>query len=327
MRDAHDKLSKANVEVVVVSRDDQEALETYRKAESFPFMMLSDEKSETIEDYGVLNTLITRSDAFFYGIPFPGIFLSDPRGQVIGKFFHDSYKKRDSAENLIDLATGLITLDESAPCVRDTGDDAVQFQVFVHGGNGSIRQGVRRKLVIRATLQEGYHLYDEPVPTGMVAMSIDVIGPPGLVFEDLDKPATEELKLESVSATLNVWSGRVDFVLRFYGVGELVSEVRPLDQQEVILSVNIKYQICDADQCLLPTSNYLKLKVPLEVVEVPNLGIHTGHGQKEGSFDAMPHMKRLIVRSLRDSPLRFLIFVLKTFKNNAKAFFRARQQH
>ncbi len=326
MREAQDKLSKANVEVVVISRDDQEALETYREAESFPYIMLSDEKSKTIEDYGVLNTQITKNDAFFYGIPFPGIFLSDARGQVIGKFFHDSYKKRDSAENLIDLASDRITLDESAPCVTDTADDAVQFKVFVHGGNGTIRQGVRRKLVIRTELEEGYHLYDEPVPEGMVAMSIDVMGPPGLVFDGLIKPATEKLKLESVSATLNVWSSRTDFVIPFYGIGELVSEVRPLDQQEISLGVKINYQICDADQCLLPTSKHLELSVPLEEVEVPNLGVHTGHGQKEGSFDAMPHMKRLILRSLKDNPLRFAIFIFKTFKNNAKAFFRARQK-
>ena len=309
----------------MVSIDDQEALEVYREAESFPYMMLSDQNSKIVEDYGVLNTQITKSDAFFYGIPFPGIFLSDPRGLVIGKFFHDSYKKRDSAENLIDLATGRITLDESAPCTEGIDDDSVRFQVFVHGGSGSIRQGVRRKLVIRAKLHEGYHLYDEPVPEGMVATSIDVIGPQGLVFETLAKPVTKELKLGSGSATLNVWSGEVDFVLPFYGVGELVSEVRPLDQQEISLSVNINYQICDANQCFLPMSTHVELRVPLEEVEVPNLGVHTGHGQKEGSFDATPHMKRLILRSLKDNPLRFATFIYKTLENNAKAFFRSRQ--
>jgi len=327
LRDAQDRLNAANIRVVVISIDDQEALEVYRISESFPFMMLSDENSKIIEDYGVLNTQITKSDAFFYGIPFPGIFLSDTQGLVIGKFFHDSYKKRDSAENLIDLAAGRITLDESAPRTDCVDDDSVRFQVFVHGGNGSIRQGIRRKLVIRAELREGYHLYDEPVPEGMVAMSIDVNGPPGLVFESLVKPVTEELNLGAVSATLNVWSGEVDFVLPFFGVGELVSEVRPLDQQEISLSVKINYQICDANQCLLPKSAHLELSVPLEEVEVPNLGVHTGHGQREGSFDAMPHMKRLILRSLKDNPLRFPIFIFKTLKNNAKAFLRSRQQH
>ena len=153
---------------------------------------------------------------------------------------------------------------------------------------------------------------------------LHVIGPPGLVFETLAKPVTEELKLGSVSAVLNVWSGEVDFVLPFYGVGELVSEVRPLDQEEISLSVNINYQICDANQCLLPMSTHLELSVPLEEVEVPNLGVHTGHGQKEGSFDATPHMKRLILRSLKDNPLRFATFIYKTLENSAKAFFRSR---
>ncbi|MFT5482247.1 MAG: hypothetical protein ACI9GW_000896 [Halieaceae bacterium] len=31
-----------------------------------------------------------------WGIPFPGVYVCDEKGKVISKFFHDTYKKRDS---------------------------------------------------------------------------------------------------------------------------------------------------------------------------------------------------------------------------------------
>ena len=35
-----------------------------------------------------------------FGIPYPGAFVCDADGKVTGRFFHDSYKKRDSPETL-----------------------------------------------------------------------------------------------------------------------------------------------------------------------------------------------------------------------------------
>lgn len=39
-----------------------------------------------------------------YGKPFPGVFVADEAGGGVAKFFHDSYKQRDSPELLIDAA-------------------------------------------------------------------------------------------------------------------------------------------------------------------------------------------------------------------------------
>ena len=61
----------------------------------------------------------------------------------------------------------------------------------------------------------------------------------------------------------------------------------------------------------MPGTETLSLEVPLDVVDVPALGIHKGHGQREGNYSTMPHMRRLILRSLRRRPLGILRFVLK----------------
>ena len=122
---------------------------------------MSDVDSTVIRQYGVLNTEVTPDDTLFYGIPFPGIFVCDADGRLVAKFFHDSYKKRDSAETLIDVVRGSITLDEAAPATQSSTDD-VRITAAIHGGKGTIRQGVMRKLVVRFELGDGLHIYDGP---------------------------------------------------------------------------------------------------------------------------------------------------------------------
>lgn len=51
------------------------------------------------------------------------------------------------------------------------------------------------------------------------------------------------------------------------------------------------------------------IEVPLAPVDVPALEMHTGHGQREGNDDAQPHMRRLMLRKRRQSPLGFLRFL------------------
>ena len=87
--------------------------------------MLSDADSEVIRRYGVLNTEIPPGDLPAYGVPFPDAFVSDEEGVVIEKFFHDSYKKRDSADHLIDSALGEIGIGDDVPRAV-SGDDDVR---------------------------------------------------------------------------------------------------------------------------------------------------------------------------------------------------------
>ena len=266
-----------------------------------------------IREYGVLNTRIEKGDAFLYGIPFPGVFVADEDGVVVAKFFHDSYKKRDGPELLIDAALGRIQLADDEPRA-DGGDDEVRVTAVVHGGRGTIRQGIRRHLVVRFELGEGLHIYGKPVPEGMLPTTVNVEGPPGLVVEDPILPPTTPLHLTSMGIELPVWSGQVDFVYPFHPTGELVSEVRPLDVDSVTLQVTVRYQACNDDVCLLPKTETLFLDVALDVIDMPSLPMHRGYGQRQANFDARPHLRRLFLRKVRQNPIRFLGFLWKSIK-------------
>jgi len=288
-------------------------LREFSEKQNIPYRLLSDLDSAVIREYGILNEQVTTADAFLEGIPYPGVYVTDEEGVVVAKFFHDSYKKRDSPEILIDAALGKITLSEDAPS-ESGGDEEVRITATVQGGKGTIRQGIYRHLVVRFELGEGIHIYGTPVPEGMVSASISVSAPPGLIVEDTIYPPTETLRLESVDMELPVWSGTVDIVVPFCARGEMASETRPLDVDLVDLEIGIRYQACDDNVCFPPKSEKLTLRLDLDVIDVPAIGTHLGRGQRAGSYDGTPHVLRLMSRKVRKHPLGLPRFILKMIR-------------
>ncbi|MCP3987032.1 MAG: redoxin domain-containing protein [bacterium] len=323
MRDAYPKFQAAGIELYAISYDDQEVLTEFSAKQNIPFRLLSDLDSEVIRRYGILNDQVGREDAFLEGIPYPGVYVTDEEGVVIAKFFHDSYKERDSPEMLIDAALGRLLLSDDEPSASG-GDEEVRISAVVHGGKGTIRQGIRRQLIVRFELGEGVHIYGEPVPEGMIPTSISVSAPPGLVLEDPIYPPTETLRIESMDMELPVWSGTVDIVLPFMAIGELASETRPLDMEHAEIEVGVRYQACDDNSCFPPKTEKLKLHVDLDVIDVPALSTHMGHGQREAEYNGMPHMFRLIRRKARKYPLGMLRLIFKTIRLEWAALRRLR---
>ena len=269
-----------------------------------------------------MNDQVGREDFPLAGLPYPGVYVTDEAGIVVAKFFHDTYKKRDSPEALIDAALGRIVLSDDAPSASG-GDEEVRISAVVHGGKGTIRQGILRRVVVRCELGEGLHIYGQPVPDGMVPTTVKVTGPPGLVVGDPVFPAPEMLRLESMGVELPVWSGHVDIVVPFYPVAELASETRPLDAANAPLQIEVRYQACNDAICFPPKTECLELELALDVIDVPALGLHTGHGQREGNFNAGPHMARLVFRKLREYPLGLPQFILKALGRELGAKRRA----
>ncbi len=294
----------------------------FAEKQQIPYPLLSDVHSDVIRRYDILNTEIAPGEIPVYGIPFPGTYVTDEDGVVVAKFFHDSYKKRDSPEILIDAALGNIQLDESAPQAT-RGDQEVRVTAAVRGGKGTIRQGIVRHLVVRFEMGTGLHVYGEPVPEGMLPVRIEVASIPGLVFMQEIRPPSEALRLSEMGLELQVWSGTADFILPFYPTGELASEVRPLDMDSVNLEVSVRFQACDDHTCLLPRTENFSLEVPLDVIDVPALGLHMGHGQREATYSSMPHARRLFARKIRESPLGAIRFVAKLLGMQIRA--RSRQ--
>ena len=184
-------------------------LREFAEKQAIPYPLLSDVDSEVIDLFGIRNTEVGPEAGPLYGIPFPGCYVTDEDGVVVAKSFHDTYKKRDSPEILIDAALGRVELEEGTPRAQG-GDPEVRVTAAVRGGRGSIRQGIVRHLVVRFEMAPGLHLYGTPVPEGMIPTSVRVTGPPGLVSLEPTLPPTTPLRMESLDLTLPVWSGTLD---------------------------------------------------------------------------------------------------------------------
>ena len=255
-----------------------------------------------------------------YGIPYPGVYVTDEEGRVSAKFFHDSYKKRDSAERYLDAALGRTIISDDAPRAESTNEE-IRIAAALHGGKGTLRQGVIRELVVRFELPEGLHIYGAPVPEGMIATEVTVKGPAGLVVLPAKLPPTSTLELPGFG-TLNVWDGVVELSYPIYATGELASECRPLDVPSVDLEIDVRYQACTAVECLLPRTETLSLRVALDVIDIPDINIHRGHGQRAGAYDGTPAMRRLMARKLRANPLGLPVFLGKSMWLELKARLR-----
>ena len=256
-----------------------------------------------------------------YGIPYPGSYVVDKQGIVVAKFFHDSYKKRDSPERLIDAALGRVNLDESSPqSIVETPE--VKVTAAIRGGQATIRQGIVREVLVRFALTEGLHLYGEPAPEGMIPVDIQIRPQEGIQVLDLSVPPSHPLQLEANGVELNVWEGQIDFVLPFYPTGEIASEVRPLDQPSLTLEVDVQFQACTDQECLLPRSETFRFELPLDVIDVPDISLHTGHGQREGRYDGMPHLRRLLARKVRQHPLGFIRYLGTHLRLETQALIR-----
>lgn len=261
--------------------------------------MLSDVDSEIITRYDVFNTIVQPDDGMFYGIPFPGFFLLDEDGVIVDKLFNRHFAHRDGIEAILDSYAGRVTPGASEPIAMASEDDGISITAFLRGGGGALRVGPRRRLVVRVEMPDGLHIYDEPVPTGMVATAITVEGPDGFRHEAATTPGTHELRLPGVAEPLHVWDGTVDFVMDVWGDSVLGSALAA-GTESIEVDVTVRYQACDDAQCFIPRSRTLKLDVPLAIGAMPNSPRLRGIAGATVEMDWESHIKRLVERKLNN---------------------------
>lgn len=306
LRDAMASFKAQGVKLYAISYDDTTVLAEFSEKYEIEYTLLSDIDSEVIRSYGILNERVRPGDGPLYGIPYPGTYVVDEDGVVVEKFFHDSYKKRESGSTILDSALGSILLSDDEPSAQG-GDDAIQVHVAFHGG--PLKQGAPRSVVVRFELPEGLHIYGEPVPDGMIPTKVRVTGPDGLKIGSPLYPPTTKLRLESLDLELPIWSDRVDISVPVYALSAFASECHPLDRDSADIEVTVRYQACNDRECLLPRTETFRLKVPVQEVDVPAISLHMGHGQREAVFNGNPHLVRLMKRKIGQSPLGFLRYL------------------
>ena len=192
-----------------------------------------------------------------------------------------------------------------------TSVDKVDITARVRGGNGRIRQGMIRHLVVRLDIPQGLHVYGQPAPEGMFPLTMTVKGPPGLITLPIITPETELLSCRRSVLTCRYGMAAPNSS-SLYATGELASEVRPLDG-----TPSISLSTCNSKPAMMMSACYQRLPVsPLPLPWTPwtfQDSPSTKAMASERALMMTPHMKRLIKRSKKQA-IGLLGFILRSLK-------------
>ncbi|MQA00632.1 MAG: redoxin domain-containing protein [Dehalococcoidia bacterium] len=246
-----DGFNAAGIRVFAVSYDSQEVLGRFSDEFGIEYPLLSDENSEVIRRFGILNTLV-RPEESVYGIPYPGLYLVDEDGVVVEKVFHQRYQVRDSAQSVLRSRFGA-TLDMSENPHAEAS--SAQAHVSATLAAEQLVPQQRVNLYVRFALEPGLHIYGREVRSGYFATEVEVAAPEAVQVGASEYPPTRPFRMAGVDEDFEVLDGEIEIAV------PLTSTVT--DGETVPLDVTVRYQACDDRQCFLPQEHRLHLEVPV----------------------------------------------------------------
>jgi hypothetical protein len=276
----------AGAKLYVLSYDEVDALADYKEAHGATFTMLSDPDSEVIRSFGILNTTIAEDDHPWHGIPYPGVYVTDDEGIITQKFFENNFTVRPGAEQLVAAVKGEeVGLEE-----RPATDQEVEVDIEFEGNDLPV--GITRQIVARFSVPKGMHLYQEPVPDGLVAASIELDDEAeGIVSYTLVAPETQPLTLGSDGHTLEVYEGNVVLRLPIAQNGRAIT--KDDDGRWVSVSGRVRWQACNDETCLVPDERAFSFRVPSAFTVMADMG--PGEGRVP-SMNGAAHFKNMMDR-------------------------------
>ena len=276
----------AGAKLYVLSYDEADALADFKKAHGTTFTMLSDPDSEVIRSFGILNATIADDDHPWYGIPYPGVYITDSDGIIVEKFFENNFTVRPGPEQLLAAVRGEEVLLEERP------DPVSEVSVDVDFVGDSLPVGISRQIVARFSLPEGMHVYGQPVPEGLVAASIELDEQvEGLVAYTPITPATRSMTLTGDGHTLEVYEG--DVVLRLPVAQNGRAMTKDEEGRWVSIAGRVRWQACDSDACGLPEEQTFNFRVPAAFTVMADMG--PGEGRVP-SMNGATHFQKMTSR-------------------------------
>jgi hypothetical protein len=229
--------------------------------------LLSDVDSAVIRQFGILNTLISPDDPeqgagrSYYGLPFPGVYVTDEQGVVSDKFFHRYYGTRESAGVIRDSAIGEILARHETPAA-ELGTDQVKISAFL--SDDTMAFETQSTLYVRFELNEGLHMYGRPLPDGYIASEVTIADTPGLRVGPAEYPPTQSKEFPQLGVTLNVYEGVVDVAIPITPNVDVYHRSNPDRPDVVDVPVSILFQVCSDTICYTPRTEELTLELPFE---------------------------------------------------------------
>ena len=245
-----DRIQKQGLGVAAVSYDSVAVLKNFADRQHIAFPLLSDADSKIIRSFGIFNDTVP-AGTFAYGIPYPGTFIVDPKGNVVSKYFEDDYKERVSSSDILVREFGQSA--ETVPGVVDNKHLRIQSSASTL----IALPGHRISLVLDIDLKAKMHVY-APGVQGYIPIEWTLESSPAAKPHNFDYPASKMLHLEVINETVPVYRDHVRLQREITFGAE--NQLKPLLNAtgELVLKGAFKYQACDDRECYLPAT------IPLE---------------------------------------------------------------
>lgn len=229
-----------------------------------------------IRKFGILNTTISPDDEEidrangrpYYGLPFPGVYVTDENGVVTEKFFYRHYASRASGGSIMNSALGKILMPEESPR-QSSSDDQIKITAFL--ADDSLKFEYYSNLYVRFELEEGLHIYGGDLPEGFIATTVGVEETEGLRVGEPIYPETTPLEFETLGVTLNVYEGVVDIAIPVSLTAEVMNWTNPNKPESISIPVKVNYQVCSDSVCYRPKSETLTVDVPVTALVMPGV--------------------------------------------------------
>ena len=264
----------AGYEVFAISNDTVERLADFAKQHGITFSLLSDEDSTVIRAFGIMNTLIRPDEGKhmrWYGIPYPGTYITDEAGIVIDKDFHQHHARRLSGRGLLHRVLG--TLPEQHANVPEATSEGNEVTLTTSLVDPTLMLEVISLLVCRLHIAAGQHIYASGAPEAFTPASLQFHGE-GIRFGEPAWPQPQQLNMRDLNIQVPVYDQEVTVSVPVTATSALVRLGHGLEQSSAKITIACYYQVCDEVSCGQPVTAEATLTVLLEELIEPE-GVKT----------------------------------------------------
>ena len=209
-----EELQAQGLGVAAISYDSEEVLADFSQRRGITFPLLSDDDSQVITEYGLLNTVVAEAlgsgaedpdvvaDEAKYvsvfgvedemaGMVFPGTFVLDRTGRVTEGFFEELHQERNTTANVV------LKVDAGAPPVTAIEASTAHLELIPYPSNASVTIGTRFSVAVQVEPRPNMHVYAPAADEmGYRVVSLDFEPLAEVRFEPVEFPESEIFHFE-----------------------------------------------------------------------------------------------------------------------------------
>ena len=257
-------LVRAGYAVFAISYDRPAELKAFADAHQIAYPLLADEGSQIIRELGVLDQDLAAHHATFgvpvrpehLGVAYPMTFILDDAGRVERKIVEQNYRLRYGGHWLLQVLLG-DSAEETAPHIETvaTGPPAI-VAARARLDSPTYFPYQRLGLHLDLAIAPGWHIYAPGVGADYTALTIEVQSTPdGVHTGQVVWPQATPFRIEGLDESFVVYEGALSITMP-------LEFTIPRNSGGCRLDINVRFQTCNATECLPPNAIALALVVP-----------------------------------------------------------------